>query len=180
MRNLAVAWCAAVLGFGGCGREGGAPAVPPATRPAPAKHDPAKAEALYQQGLDVQTGGDVQGAIRLFHQALEADPDCAEALNHFAWLRATDTSADLRNGAEAVRFAERACKVAVDESRPTIFAANCLDTLAAAYAEAGRFDDAVKAARRAVAMAEALNNRNAARDFTARLRLFEARKPYRQ
>jgi hypothetical protein len=77
-------------------------------------------------------------------------------------------------------MSERACKVAVEADRPTIFAANCLDTLAAAYAEAGRFKDAVAAARRAAAMAEELGNQNAVRDFTARLRLFEQGKPYRE
>lgn len=120
------------------------------------------------------------GGIRHFYLALEADPDFAAALNHFAWLRATDTEPKLRNGAEAVSMSERACEVAVVPGNPRIFAANCLDTLAAAYAEAGRFDDAVKAAGRAVEMAGKLGNRSAVRSFTARLRLFEKKKPYHE
>lgn len=149
----------------------------PQTRP---KADPAGAKALYERGLAIQRGGDVAGGIRHFYLALQADPDCAAALNHFAWLRATDKDPKLRDGAEAVRMAERACKVALAADRPGIFAANCLDTLAAAHAEAGRFDQAVATARRAVAMAEKLRNRGAARSFASRLRLFEQRKCHRE
>ena len=122
----------------------------------------------------------MEAAIKLYYDAIRADPDYAPALNHFAWLRATDRDPKLRNGAEAVRMSERACKAVVEPDRPNIFAANCLDTLAAAYAEAGRFDDAVKTAGRAIAMAEELGKPNAARSFADRMRQFEKRQPHRE
>ncbi len=164
----------------GCRQQagpGGAPAA--ATGPA-VRVDPARAKELYEQGLKVQRAGDVAAAIKLYHQAIATDPDCAEALNHFAWLRATNRDPKLRNGDEAVAMAERACKVAVVPGRPSIFAANCLDTLAAACAEAGQFDRAVTVAKQAVAMAGDLSRPEAASDFSARLRLFEEKEPFRE
>jgi hypothetical protein len=64
-------------------------------------------------------------------------------LNNFAWILATERDAKLRNGAQAVDLAERAC--ALNGWKTPLL----MGTLAAAYAEAGRFDDAVKMAERA-------------------------------
>ena len=139
--------------------------------------DRAKAEDLYNRGLAVQRAGDVHAGIKLFYESIQADPSYAAVRNHLAWLRATDTDARLRDGKEAVRLSEAACKVAVDEKSPSIFAANCLDTLAAAYAEAGRFREAIAAAKRAAAAARGVGNRRAARQFEGRIELFEQRKP---
>ena len=150
----------------------------PDAAPGPPKAaGPAKAEDLYDRGLTVQRAGDVHAGIKLFYAAIGADPSYAAVLNHLAWLRATDTDARLRDGKEAVRLSEAACKVAVDEKSPSIFAANCLDTLAAAYAEAGRFREAIAAAKRAAAAARGVGNRRAARQFEGRIELFEQGKP---
>ena len=151
-----------------------------ATRPAGTKADPAKAKAIYERGLAIERRGDIQAGIAHYYRAIQADPGYAPALNHFAWLRATNPDPKLRDPGEAVRLAERACKAAVDEAKPTIFAANCLDTLAVAYAAGGRFKDAVATQKRAIAMARGVGNRGAVRSFTPRLRLFEAGKPYRE
>ena len=70
------------------------------------------------------------------------------AANNLAWLLATHPDAELRDGAEAVRVAERMCE-AVPAPPPVL-----LDTLSAAYAEAGRFDDALRTVDRAIAAAE--------------------------
>jgi len=174
----------------GCGPKaepppGGPPATKPAARATAAKTttpaarpDPAKAKALYQKGLSVQRSGDLDGAIELFYQAVGADPAYAPALNHFSWLRAATPDARYRDPAEAVKFGEAACKAAVESKPPTIFAANCLDTLAVAYARAGRFDDAVRTARRAADMARKIGYPRAAKSFEARLKLFESKQPY--
>ena len=153
---------------------------PNAASAPPKTADPTQAEALYKRGLTVQRAGDVQAGIKLFYASIEADASFAPVLNHLAWLRATDADAKLRDGKEAVELSERACKVAVDEKPPTIFAANCLDTLATAYAEAGRFKDAVAAARRAAAAARAVGSRRAARQFEDRAKLFEQGKPFHE
>ena len=66
-----------------------------------------------------------------------------------AWMLATNPNASVRNGAEAVELAQRAVELSGGRE-PAI-----LDTLAAAYAEAGRFPEAVKTAQRAAALASA-------------------------
>lgn len=80
--------------------------------------------------------------------------------------------AKLRDGKEAVSFAERAAEQRKDDP-PT------LDTLAAAYAEAGRFKEAVDTARKAKQVAEAAKNQTLADAIAVRLKLYEASKPYR-
>ena len=71
----------------------------------------------------------------------------AEALNNLAWVLATSPKAELRNGAEAVRLAERACEL-THYGEPLF-----IGTLAAAYAEAGRFPEAVTTAEKAEQLA---------------------------
>ncbi|KKM16976.1 hypothetical protein LCGC14_1680390 [marine sediment metagenome] len=171
----------AAMSVAGCGPDPGPAGTKASARAAPAARqgDTALAESLYTSGLDVQKGGDKAGAIKLFYRAIEADPNFAPCLNHLAWLRATDLDPKLRNGGEAVRLAQAACG-SIDDNQSSTFAANCLDTLAAACAEAGRFVEAVNAARRAEDMAWDLGRRDAARDFEDRKRMFEQRIPYHE
>src|SRR5207249_707861 len=77
--------------------------------------------------------GNARQAADQYQQALALQPDMVEALNNLAWIRAANSSDDLRNGPEAVRLAERAREL-TQQREPLL-----LGTLAAAYAEAGRF-----------------------------------------
>jgi tetratricopeptide (TPR) repeat protein len=90
-------------------------------------------------------------------------------LNNLAWIMAAGPLPELRDGAAAVKLAARACEL--DHNQQPIF----IGTLAAAYAEAGRFDEAVAAAQQAhdLALERAGKARNpaeekAARDLAAR------------
>jgi protein O-mannosyl-transferase len=97
-------------------------------------------------GLLTQTGhfGD---AVAEYRQALAAQPDLVAALSNLAWLLATCPDQTVRDGAQAVRLAERAC-------RDTDFKqAQPVGVLAAAYAEAGRFSDAAATAQKAIDLA---------------------------
>jgi Flp pilus assembly protein TadD len=88
--------------------------------------------------------GDVREAVAQLRKVLSLQPDSVEALNNLAWLLATAPDASLRNGAEAVRYAERASRLPAPKQI-------CVPgTLAAAYAEAGRFSEAVATAEAAV------------------------------
>ena len=97
------------------------------------------------------------------------------AVNNLAWVLATHENPQARNPAEAVELAERACKITHYERPET------LDTLAAAYAAAGRFDEAVKIAEKAVELA-VLSEDTITRpdDIRRRLRLYRERKPYHE
>ena len=97
-----------------------------------------------------------------------------EALNNLAWILAANSSDALRNGAEAVRLAERACELS--EHREPVL----LGTLAAAYAEAGRFGEAVKTAEKACDLATAGDLKDVAAKNTELLELYRAGKPYRE
>ncbi len=80
--------------------------------------------------------GRFQEAVEQYLAALQLKPDSADVLNNLAWLLATCSDTHVRNGAQAVKHAERACELT--HSAKTMM----VGTLAAAYAEAGRFDEA--------------------------------------
>src|SRR5258706_6698263 len=77
------------------------------------------------------------------------DSGNAQALSGLAWIRATSWDPALRDASEAVALAERAAAATERRSVST------LDALAAAYAAAGGYDEAVAAAPAAVALASA-------------------------
>lgn len=87
-------------------------------------------------------------AIQHLETVLQKQPDALEALNNLAWTLATSPEADLRDGPRAVQLAGHACEIT--GSKQTIY----VGTLAAAYAEAGRFDEAVATGQKACALAE--------------------------
>ena len=95
-------------------------------------------------------------------------------MNDTAWLLATNPNASVRNGAEAVELAQRAIELSSGQE-PAI-----LGTLAAAYAEAGRFAEAVQTARKALELATQQNKPALAESIRAKIRLYEAGKPFRQ
>jgi tetratricopeptide (TPR) repeat protein len=101
----------------------------------------------------------------------EARGDDPRAINRLAWFLATCPEAAIRDGAEAVRLAEKA--VAASNRKVPIY----LDTLAAAYAEAGQFDKAVAVQKETIA----ISTSNQARQwYASRLKLYEAKTPYRE
>ncbi len=121
--------------------------------------------------LLVQTGK-AEIAISYYRIALELKPDWPQAYNNLALILATHPDERVRNGPEAVALAERAC--ALTQSSVPVY----LSTLAAAYAELGRFDDAIRTAEQAVALAEARGLTNIARRNTELLQLYQAGKPF--
>jgi protein O-mannosyl-transferase len=100
---------------------------------------PTNFNAEFQYGLDLEHLGQTREAQSRYAAALRQNPDFPDALQHSAWIAATDARPELRNGTQAVEMAVRACEL-TGQKRPSM-----LLTLAAAYAEAGRFDDALAA-----------------------------------
>lgn len=120
--------------------------------------------------------GDSQRAVNDFRRALAAGPGPNEAmvLNNLAWILATCPDDSVRNGADAVRFAERACRM-TNFKKPGM-----VGTLAAAYAEAGRFPDAIATAESAIKLATDEGNKQFAAVNQKMLLLYQAGKPYRE
>jgi len=118
--------------------------------------------------------GKVPEALEAWRAVLRIDPDHVSVLNQTAWVLATSPDASLRNGTEAVTLAERAARL-TGGRQPAIY-----DTLAAAYAEAGRFDDAVKITTQTLDLARKQNNSRLAEALDARLALYRAATPFRE
>ena len=95
----------------------------------------------------------------------------AKTLNNLALILATSSDDSLRNGAEAVRLAERVCELT--HHRDPLF----IGTLASAYAEAGRFPEAVATAEQAVQLATAAGQTAVAANNRRSLVLYRADKP---
>lgn len=111
---------------------------------------PDNASAYNNLGVAARQTGDVARAVRAWQRSLQLRPGNVNAEANLAWVLATSPDDSLRNGAEAVRLAEDA-NARIGRTRATF-----LRTLAAAYAEAGRFHDATTAATgaRRLALAE--------------------------
>jgi protein O-mannosyl-transferase len=130
--------------------------------------------ANYQLALIYQGRKQTRAAIERFRLALKAQPDWPESLNNLAWILAANPDASVRNGAEAVILAERACKQ-TGYKEPLL-----LGTLAAAYAEAGRFPEAVSFAEKARALALAAGQTEVAQKNQELLELYRAGRAYHE
>lgn len=105
-----------------------------------------------------------------YRRSIEIGLDDSNTHNSYAWLLATCPDPGLRDGKTAIASATRACEM-TDWKNAAI-----LDTLAAAHAEAGDFDEAVRWQKATGLLASSSPERA---DFLARLELYTARKPYR-
>jgi tetratricopeptide (TPR) repeat protein len=103
--------------------------------------------------------------------ALASDP---AVLNNQAWELATSPDARIRDAARAVTLAERACELT--HYQQTIM----VGTLAAAYAEAGRFDEAISTGQKACALASELGETNLLKRNQELVTLYLAHQPYHE
>jgi Flp pilus assembly protein TadD len=130
-------------------------------------------EAHGNLGLLLSAQGRTADAVHELQAALAQSPDQPQALAGLAWIRATSPDAAFRNGAEAVALARRA--VELTETKDVA----SLDALAAAYAEAGQFDDAVLTARTGVEVAAASGSPDVTAQFRLRLQMYQRGLTYR-
>ena len=124
-------------------------------------------QALARLGRPLEAVAQLDEAIRLA-------PDDAGLLLQSAWLRATSEDPRLRDGALAVLQAERARTI--EKTPDALIEA----TLGAAYAEAGRWADAVGAAERAVQLARAQESHSEVALFEQQLALYRSHRPLRE
>ena len=126
--------------------------------------------AHYNLGNVLLGGGRIREAMGEYSSALELDEHLIPAANNLAWLLSTQSDESLRDGKRAVELAEKICDVPAHRSPSS------LDTLAVAYAEAGRYDEAVKVLREAIGLSK---NPAEAKGLKDRLVLFKSGKPHR-
>ena len=114
------------------------------------------AEGHYNLGLALFNRGRIGEAMSEYHEAVRLDAKFADGfngfcslldLNNLAWTLATSPDASARDGARAVSLGESVCEQT--QYHVTVF----VGTLAAAYAEAGRFDEAIVTGQKACALA---------------------------
>jgi tetratricopeptide (TPR) repeat protein len=134
---------------------------------------PNDANSQNNLGLALLQTGDIKGATVHLENALEIDPGLMNAEVNLAWVLATSSDDSLRNGARAVQLAE---DVANRAGHPN---AILLRTLAAAYAETGRFNDAIQTAQQAIEIAKATGDQGLISDLERSIAAFRMNQPIR-
>ena len=135
--------------------------------------NPGNADGHSKLGAVLIATGHAQDARSQLEQALRINPDLIEAQNNLAWVLAILPPAEGGDPARAVAVAQRACE------RSGNRAPGYLDTLAAAYAAAGRFDDAVATAEKAIDLARSAGQAGLVKEIEARLELYRRGHAYR-
>jgi len=134
--------------------------------------DPNHAFAYNNRGRARFSVRDYDKAIADFNQSMRLDPNNSFVFSNAAWLRATCSDAQFRNGTKAVELATKACELAGWTRSEAV------ESLAAAYAETGDFDSAIKYQNKAIE----LNPTDAefVKGAEERLALYKDHKPYRE
>jgi tetratricopeptide (TPR) repeat protein len=136
------------------------------------QHDPKPSAAYLNRGNAWAGKGEHDKALADYAEAIRYDPQFLAAYNNLAWSLATRPERQLRDGPRAVTAATKACELTAWKN------AECLDTLAAANAEAGDFPEAEQWEKRALEITHP--RANAYRQFSQRLAMYRNHQPYRQ
>ncbi len=136
--------------------------------------EPNSAATHNNLGMALDGEGKIAEAVVQWREAVRLQPKQIAFVNNLAWVLATCPEVSVRDGAGAVELAQRAVQLSGGRE-PAI-----LDTLAAAYAEAGRFPEAVQTARNALELATRQNKQALVESLQAKLPLYQAGTPFRQ
>jgi tetratricopeptide (TPR) repeat protein len=129
------------------------------------------APELHRAMADIEAAlGDTRAAVHHGRETLRLAPDDTGARNNLAWTLATTGDAAVRNPQEAIALIE---STALESDSPWM-----LDTLAAAYAAAGRFDTAITTGQRAAQLAHEIAETNVEQEIRARIALYAQRTPF--
>lgn len=134
--------------------------------------DPSGSIPRFALASALRESGDTAAAVEQYQVLLQAEDKAwvARAANNLAWIKATDSNAQFRNGAEAVRLAVMACQLTKNQNPKYV------GTLAAAYAEAGQFKQAIAASARAMKLDAA--DDVLVQSLQERAKLYRAGSPY--
>lgn len=136
--------------------------------------NPALPEANEGMANALSASKRIPEAIKYYRAALAANPNLPAALNNLAWILTTDGNPEIRNGVEAVQLAERACQL-TGQRKPVM-----LGTLAAAYAEDGRFAEAVATAAKAQQVAVQMGESAVAERNRELMEMYRNRRAYHE
>src|SRR3954468_5665420 len=128
---------------------------------------PDNLEAHTNLGQLLSNRGRIVEAVAQFTAALGLNADNLQALGGLAWIRATTADPAVRDAVEAIRLAERADRAGGHQD------VTAIDALAAAYAAAGRYDEAVAVARRGLSLAVSSGRTAVAAQFRQRVDLYQ-------
>ena len=135
--------------------------------------EPASVEARNTLGTALIQEGHVREAIDQWQEALAIQPENGNAASNLAWVFATCPEDSIRDGTRAAELGERALRISGGKI-PMIY-----KVLAAAYAENGRFVDAVDTAQRGAELATTLGNRALAAELESNIALYQSGRPLR-
>ena len=136
------------------------------------KHD--HGDACYNLAVCLGNQGKTAEAMSYWREAVLLQPNNANTLDELAWRLATCPDASIRDGRQALDLARRAVQLSNgDDPIP-------LGTLAAAYAEAGQFSEAVKTAQQAIELAAKRGKKAKRKSSAAQIKLYRAHRPYHE
>ena len=135
--------------------------------------EPANVEARNTLGTALIQQGHVREAIDQWQEALATQPENGNAASNLAWVFATCPADSIRDGARAVELAEKAFRISGGKI-PMIH-----KVLAAAYAENGRFGDAIETAQRGAQLATSQGNPALAAELESNVALYQSGRPLR-
>ncbi len=136
--------------------------------------NPDYAGAYYNLGKIFGNQEKIENAILYYRKTLYINPHMTQALYNLSWILATHRDAKYRNGKDALKLAQSLCEIT--QYKQSL----ALDSLAAAYAEMGSFDNAVSAAKKGFKLALEQGPEELVQGLKKRLQLYEKRYPYRQ
>jgi len=135
--------------------------------------EPANVEARNTLGTALIQQGHIREAIDQWQEVLALQPENGNAASNLAWVFATCTDDSIRDGTRAAQLGEKALRISGGKI-PMIY-----KVLAAAYAENGRFADAVETAQRGAKLATSQGNSPLAAELESNIALYQSGRPLR-
>lgn len=138
------------------------------------KCNPRYAGSYYNLAKIYVNKNQIEKGILFYKKALELNPEMIQVLYNLSWLLSSTEDENYRNGEEAIKLAEKLCRV-TQYQQPLAF-----DALGAAYAETGKYDAAVLSAQKGLRLALRHGPEELVSGLKERLQLYKIKKPYRQ
>jgi len=133
----------------------------------------ANVEARNTLGTALIQQGHIREAIDQWQEVLALQPENGNAASNLAWVFATCIDDSIRDGTRAVELGEKALRISGGKI-PMIY-----KVLAAAYAENGRFADAMETAQRGAKLATSQGNSPLAAELESNIALYQSGRPLR-